>query len=143
MQLLIYDTQVFRVSGGHVTSRCQGLFPPLPTSKGKALGTRLSIKSVVISTFPDQLRSGYKNSMLLILCEHVIDPLRALIFVDPFWAEFTKIEIFSGIFPFTTLPIYTASGPKPCRGNEYFLHVQKGCINGVKCSLRRRFPWRW
>ena len=24
-----------------MTSRCQGLFPPLPISKGKALGTRL------------------------------------------------------------------------------------------------------
>ena len=48
MQLLIYDTQDFRVSGGHVTGRCQGLFPPLPTSKGKALGTRLTCINIKV-----------------------------------------------------------------------------------------------
>ena len=38
---VIYYTQIFRVSDGHVTSRCQGLFPTAPTKKGNALGTRL------------------------------------------------------------------------------------------------------
>ena len=36
----------------HVTSRCQGLFPPLPISMGKALGTRLSSFHLALSRPP-------------------------------------------------------------------------------------------
>ena len=38
---IIYYTQVLGCTGRHVTSRCQGLFPPDPFFEGKALGTRL------------------------------------------------------------------------------------------------------
>ena len=34
--MLIYYTHKCWVSGGHVTGRCQGLFPPRPQSQGKA-----------------------------------------------------------------------------------------------------------
>ena len=47
--ILIYNTQVFRVSGGHMTGRCHGLFPPRPILKGKALGTRLFIARSTMS----------------------------------------------------------------------------------------------
>ena len=44
---LMYYTQDFRCTRGHVTSQCQGLFSPHPFFKGKALGTRLSTRGIV------------------------------------------------------------------------------------------------
>ena len=49
----------------HVTSRCQGLFPPHPFSKGKALGTRLvtlMLKQLGWDTL-EQGRLSYQLSM--------------------------------------------------------------------------------
>ena len=38
----------------HVTGRCQGLFPALPTSKGKALGTRLDFCGKTMQAVSEQ-----------------------------------------------------------------------------------------
>ena len=48
-------------------------------------------------------QSLLESGILLILCKR---------FVDPLWAEFTKIEIFSNVVPFTTLPRYTRGTPR-------------------------------
>ena len=40
--VLIYNTQVLRVSGGHMTGRCQGLFPPATIFEGKSPGNEVA-----------------------------------------------------------------------------------------------------
>ena len=73
MQSKIYDTQDFRVSEGHMTCRCQGLFPTAPHEKGKAVGTRLGN---IVRPLPFPLRG---------LGEHVDDHWVKLGFeTDPF-----------------------------------------------------------
>ena len=47
-------------SRGHVTSRCQGLFPPHPIFEGKALETRLVYRELIILKFPISLSNFLK-----------------------------------------------------------------------------------
>ena len=64
---VIYYTQDFRVYEGHVTSRCQGLFPPHPFFEGKALGTRLTLSLTLCVTLTLVLATARRIGTTFIL----------------------------------------------------------------------------